>query len=130
MYKHKPGIQMDEKGFNTIEDFKGKSLEKITSWEKLDMNFHVIAKIDQDTCIGCGKCFISCEDTSHQSIKVTNGVVQNSYEIIDEECVGCNLCQIVCPVDNCITMVEHRHDDKYLNWIDYQKTNSLDKVIK
>ena len=26
---------------------------------------------------------------------------------IDEsECVGCNLCQIVCPVDDCITMVE------------------------
>jgi dihydropyrimidine dehydrogenase (NAD+) subunit PreA len=26
---------------------------------------------------------------------------------VDEtECVGCNLCSLVCPVDNCITMVE------------------------
>ena len=27
--------------------------------------------------------------------------------VVDEsECVGCNLCEIVCPVDGCITMVE------------------------
>jgi len=27
--------------------------------------------------------------------------------VVDEsECVGCNLCQIVCPVDGCISMVE------------------------
>jgi dihydropyrimidine dehydrogenase (NAD+) subunit PreA len=26
---------------------------------------------------------------------------------VDEpECVGCNLCQLVCPVDGCISMVE------------------------
>jgi dihydropyrimidine dehydrogenase (NAD+) subunit PreA len=24
----------------------------------------------------------------------------------EEECVGCNLCSLVCPVENCITMVE------------------------
>ena len=24
----------------------------------------------------------------------------------EEECVGCNLCSLVCPVDQCITMVE------------------------
>jgi len=25
--------------------------------------------------------------------------------VIDDECVGCNLCQITCPVQDCIEMV-------------------------
>jgi dihydropyrimidine dehydrogenase (NAD+) subunit PreA len=28
------------------------------------------------------------------------------FEVIDAECVACNLCVNVCPVENCITMVE------------------------
>jgi dihydropyrimidine dehydrogenase (NAD+) subunit PreA len=27
-------------------------------------------------------------------------------QIKEDECVGCNLCSIVCPVDNCLTMVD------------------------
>jgi len=38
------------------------------------------------------------------------------YRIIDEECVGCNLCQHVCPVPNCITMVPVETGKPYLNW--------------
>jgi len=38
-----------------------------------------------------------------------------------QECVGCNLCKLVCPVDNCITMEEHRVAPEYLNWIEFQK---------
>ena len=36
---------MDEKGFNTIYDFIGKSVDKITHWEDLYINYHHIAKI-------------------------------------------------------------------------------------
>ena len=64
---------MDEKGFTKVEDFIGKSVEKITHWEDLDINYHHIAKIDQDKCIHCGLCYIACEDTSHQSISLTSG---------------------------------------------------------
>jgi dihydropyrimidine dehydrogenase (NAD+) subunit PreA len=32
------------------------------------MNFQVIAHINQDDCIKCGRCYVACEDTSHQSI--------------------------------------------------------------
>ncbi len=112
---------MDEKGFATPEDFIGKSVSTITHWEDLDINYHHIAKIDQDKCIHCGLCYIACEDASHQSINLEYGKPYNRYTIKDEECVGCNLCKLVCPVDDCITMEEHRVAPEYLNWVDFQK---------
>jgi dihydropyrimidine dehydrogenase (NAD+) subunit PreA len=112
---------MEEKGYETIYDFIGKSIPTITHWEDLDINYHHIANIDQNKCIHCGLCYIACEDTSHQSISLTYGKPYNTYAIKEEECVGCNLCQLMCPVDGCITMVEHRKGDEYLNWKEFQK---------
>lgn len=112
---------MDEMGFETTDDFIGKSVKNITHWEDLDINYHHIAKINQDKCIHCGLCYIACEDTSHQSINLDYGNPYNTYTIKEEECVGCNLCQLICPVDNCITMEEHRVAPDYLNWIQFQE---------
>lgn len=112
---------MDEKGFTSIDDFVGLSVKKVTEWEKLDLNFHIIANIDQSKCIHCGLCHITCEDASHQAIDLLRGQPYNTYTVKDADCVGCNLCQLVCPVDDCITMVEHRHGEEYLNWGEFQK---------
>ncbi len=112
---------MDEKGFEKITDFIGKSVPTMTEWEKLDLNFHIVANIDQDKCIHCGLCHIACEDTSHQAIFKTDGMPYNNYTINEPECVGCNLCKLVCPVDDCITMVEKRVAPDYLNWVQFQE---------
>ena len=112
---------MDEKGFDTTNDFIGLSVKKLTEWEKLDLNYHIIADIDQSKCIHCGLCHITCEDASHQAIDLLMGQPYNTYTVKNDDCVGCNLCQIVCPVDGCITMVEQRHGEEYLNWGEFQK---------
>ncbi len=112
---------MDEKGFATATDFIGKSLPVMTNWEELDINYHIVAHINQDKCIHCGLCYIACEDTAHQAINLSYGTPYNTYSIKEPECVGCNLCSLVCPVDNCITMVEQRKGDEYLNWKEFQK---------
>jgi dihydropyrimidine dehydrogenase (NAD+) subunit PreA len=112
---------MDEKGFATIYDFIGKSVNTITKWEELDINYHIIAHINQDKCIHCGLCYIACEDGSHQAIQLSYGKPYNTYTVKDEECVGCNLCKLVCPVEDCISMDEHRKGAEYLNWQEYQK---------
>jgi dihydropyrimidine dehydrogenase (NAD+) subunit PreA len=96
---------MDQKGYRTIADFQGLAAPKVTDWQHLHLDYVVKARIDQDLCISCGRCHIACEDTSHQAItNVVDGV--RHFEVIEEECVGCNLCTVVCPVENCITMVE------------------------
>jgi len=112
---------MDEKGYRNIGDFRGLSVPKLTHWEDLDINYHVVAHIDQDKCIRCGLCYIACEDTSHQSISKEDGIPYNTYTIKEEECVGCNLCKMVCPVERCITMKEQRKGEEYLNWKEFQK---------
>jgi dihydropyrimidine dehydrogenase (NAD+) subunit PreA len=95
---------MDEKGFGTIEDFRGRAVPNVTDWQYLNLNYVTKAHIDQDLCIKCGRCYAACEDTSHQAIfKEKDG--KRHFEVNDAECVACNLCVEVCPVDNCITMV-------------------------
>ncbi len=107
---------MDAKGYRTIADFRGKAVPNVTDWQFLNMNFKTIASINQDLCITCGLCHIACEDTSHQSIAADRKDGKRHYRVIDEECVGCNLCQHVCPVPNCITMVPVETGKPYLNW--------------
>ncbi len=107
---------MDEKGYRSIEDFRGKAVPNVTDWQYLNINFKTIAVIDQETCIQCGLCHIACEDTSHQAIAAKRVGNKRQYDVIDEECVGCNLCYHACPVPNVITMVPQKTDKPYLNW--------------
>ncbi|HJN04261.1 MAG TPA: 4Fe-4S dicluster-binding protein, partial [Alphaproteobacteria bacterium] len=87
-------------------------------WDELDMNYELLARIEQDTCIQCGKCHIACEDTAHQAISATRDNGVRRYEVIDEECVGCNLCALVCPAEGCITMEPVDNGKDYVRWLD------------
>ena len=119
---------MDEKGYSNLEDFRGAAVPNVTDWQYLDLNYKSIATIDQDKCIECGLCHITCEDTSHQAIaanKDKDG--KRTYTVIDEECVGCNLCHLVCPVPDCISMVEVENGLPYMNWGDHPNNPMRDK---
>ncbi|MCY4661197.1 MAG: NAD-dependent dihydropyrimidine dehydrogenase subunit PreA [Acidobacteria bacterium] len=94
-------LWMEDKGYARLPDFQGRAVRNVTNWEYLNLNYVAKAKIDQDLCIKCGRCYAACEDTSHQAIAVRDG---RTFEVIDEECVACNLCVITCPVEDCITM--------------------------
>ncbi len=126
---------------------------RVTEWKHLNLNYKIVARINEQKCIGCDLCHIACWDGAHQCIhldRVTGPVdgprgiafrllrsarrraasrsptrpsrarnvplqlaAQGPYPTplariprVDEtECVGCNLCSLVCPVDECITMV-------------------------
>ena len=115
---------MDEKGHTSIQDFMGAAVPNTTDWQYLNLNYVSKAVISQDDCIKCGRCFAACEDTSHQAIAMSE---DRTFSVIDEECVACNLCVEVCPVENCITMVQQEPgtidprtgkvvSDDYANW--------------
>lgn len=92
---------MDEKGHTSIAAISGRAVPNCSDWKNLNLNYVAKAKINQDLCISCGRCFAACEDTSHQAIGMS---VDRTFTVIDEECVACNLCVNVCPVEDCITM--------------------------
>lgn len=93
-------LYLDDKGM-TLSDLTGRAVPNVTDWQYLNLNYVTKARIDQDACIKCGRCYAACEDTSHQAIAIKPGRV---FEVIDAECVACNLCVDVCPVEDCITM--------------------------
>ena len=94
---------MDTAGHANLESVIGRAVPNVTDWQYLNLNYIAKARIDQESCIKCGRCHIACEDTSHQAItNMVDGA--RHFEVIDSECVGCNLCVSVCPVEKCITM--------------------------
>jgi dihydropyrimidine dehydrogenase (NAD+) subunit PreA len=98
---------MDEMGFASIDDFRGRALPTVTEWRHLNLNHITKAVINQDSCIQCGRCHIACEDTSHQAITALKDG-KRYFEVKEDECVGCNLCVVVCPVPECITLRDLR----------------------
>jgi dihydropyrimidine dehydrogenase (NAD+) subunit PreA len=114
---------LDEKEM-TLPELIGRATPNVTDWQYLNLNYVTKARIDQDACIKCGRCYAACEDTSHQAISMSP---ERVFEVMDDECVACNLCVNVCPVENCITMermpagsVDPRTgttvSDDYANW--------------
>ncbi len=93
---------MDQKGFTRVSDIVGRAVPNVTDWQYLNLNYVAKARINQEMCIQCGRCFAACEDTSHQAIAMLPG---RKFEVIEAECVACNLCVNVCPVEDCIDMV-------------------------
>jgi dihydropyrimidine dehydrogenase (NAD+) subunit PreA len=87
----------------TLDQLVGRAVPNFVEWQDLNLNYVTKAHIDQDACISCGRCYAACEDTSHQAIDMSP---ERVFTVKDDECVACNLCVNVCPVDNCITMVE------------------------
>jgi len=55
--------------------------------------------VDFDTCVKCTLCWLQCPDSCFD---VTP---EHLYDANMDACCGCGVCEAVCPVEHCITMV-------------------------
>ena len=140
---------LNNKGLKSVSELTGQAIPGFVDWGELDLNYDIIAKIDGDKCIGCGLCYVACLDGAHQCIHTQKGPCHGWHGEADhgfgprtevmpplhhdggvpamshvpfvdeEECIGCNLCMLVCPVPDCITMVEASHSESKKSWKDH-----------
>jgi len=72
--------------------------------------------VNFDTCIKCTMCWLDCPD---ECFEVTP---EGHYEVVYEACIGCGICAQVCPVKDCIVMVDEMkftdNKDKWQLWKD------------
>jgi len=68
------------------------------------------------TCTKCTLCWLNCPDGSFD---VTP---DGTYDVDLEGCCGCGICEAVCPVKNCISMVsESEFHDNDRQWVSFRK---------
>jgi dihydropyrimidine dehydrogenase (NAD+) subunit PreA len=120
-------------------------LHRISDFKDFDLSFKAVARIDTGLCIKCNLCYVACNDTAHQCIDLVaaNGsiVSPHSYDVRsngkqeavetrplphvrEQDCVGCRLCYNVCPVHECIQMVEIKPDRDTVTWDELSRTQS------
>lgn len=86
--------------------------------------------INFSTCTKCTLCWLNCPDGSFD---VTP---DGTYDVDLKACSGCGICEAVCPVKNCISMVnESEFHDNEREWVSYRKDSTaylkwLEKTIK
>ena len=87
---------MEEQGVDHLSELVGLANQNIIPAESLDRDYIVYPKIDEDTCIGCGRCYISCYDGAHQAMEWN--AETRIPKCNTDKCVGCHLCALICPV--------------------------------
>ena len=87
---------MEEQKVNSLEQLVGRANKNIIPAEELDRDYIVYPEIDNEKCVGCGRCYISCYDGAHQAMEWDEKTRRPHCN--HDKCVGCLLCGHVCPV--------------------------------
>ena len=126
-------LTIPTKNIPSVADVIGRTLPMIGKFNDLNNKEHVIALVDPDMCINCGKCYMTCNDSGYQvscnyyvmlTLCFGNVYVMLLFQaikfdpvthlpkVMEDKCTGCTLCFSVCPIIDCIQMVERK--DPYI----------------
>lgn len=89
---------LDEKEIPNASELIGQGLKNMLEPSALVRAKDVLPVFHEDTCIGCGRCYLSCRDGGHQAIEWERKSRKPIH--LKEKCVGCHLCTEICPVES------------------------------
>ncbi len=82
-------------GCEHLEEMVGLANKNVIPAEELNRDYRYLPEIDEEKCLKCLRCVVSCYDGAHQAISYDE---KTRKPTIDEnKCVGCHLCELVCP---------------------------------
>ena len=92
----KLGLQhyMASRGITKLSTLVGERLSSFVTPNDLDRDTVVFPIFNSEKCIGCGRCYVSCNDGGHQAITFGD---DRKPHLVGTKCVGCHLCRLVCP---------------------------------
>ena len=97
---------MVKRGVTQLRELVGERLERFTKPDSLDRDTVIYPRFDQELCVGCGRCAVSCSDGGHQAIVFEAHSTGDEApgergvrrpRLVGSKCVGCHLCRLVCP---------------------------------
>lgn len=101
-----------EVGIQSLADLLGREPMPLNPENgAVDEGLIMVALINEDTCIGCTKCVQVCP------VDAIVGAPSFMHNVLNVYCTGCELClSPLCPVDDCIVMVQLEPDIKSWKW--------------
>ena len=111
----------------TINEQIGKALGRIGNYNDLNNKDQVVAVVNDELCVNCGKCYMTCNDSGYQAIQFD---AETHFPLVTDDCTGCTLCLSVCPIPDCIEMVPKTIPHKPKRGIELGYTFKDGKVVK
>lgn len=78
-----------------LKQLIGTKTDLIKTHSEMDASAQKFPFVDDDLCVNCGKCYLTCLDSGYQAIKFN---AKTHKPEITTDCTGCGLCVAVCPV--------------------------------
>ncbi|XP_026170020.1 dihydropyrimidine dehydrogenase [NADP(+)] isoform X2 [Mastacembelus armatus] len=99
MEANRPLVRTPTKPVPAVKDVIARALQYIGAYQDLNNMEQVQVVIDEEMCINCGKCYMTCNDSGYQAIMFDP---ETHLPFVTNSCTGCTLCLSVCPIIDCI----------------------------
>lgn len=94
-----------DRGVASLDEIRGKALPNLVPTDQFDLSSQGVADYDLDRCVGCGQCYVVCQDGAGQAIEWDAEARRPIRH--EDKCLGCMICSFVCPVTD-PPMIQYR----------------------
>jgi dihydropyrimidine dehydrogenase (NADP+) len=114
--KDEKPLSIDVTKLPKLKDLRSKGQERIEHITSMDIKAQQFPFIDNDLCVNCGKCYLTCLDSGYQAIQFDS---KTHKPEITKDCTGCGLCYAVCPVPGALIFKDRPYPYQPVRGDDY-----------